>query len=43
MAFICRNDPLPVTGDVIGLAAPAVLKSVEAEQAAATGESAEAI
>jgi len=45
MAFICRNDPLPVTGDVIGLAAPAVLRSVEAEQAAAAdsaGESADA-
>ena len=33
MAFICRNDPLPETGDVIGLAAPAVQRSVEAMRA----------
>lgn len=33
MAFICRNDPLPETGDVIGLAAPALQREIEAEQA----------
>lgn len=33
MAFICRNDPLPETGDVIGLAAPALQRELEAEQA----------
>ena len=31
MAFICRNDPLPETGDVIGLAAPALQRELEAE------------
>ena len=31
MAFICRNDPLPVTGDVIGLAAPALQRELDAE------------
>ena len=24
MAFLCRNDPLPIDGSVIGLAAPSV-------------------
>ncbi len=33
MAFICRNDPLPETGDVIGLAAPALQRELEAEKA----------
>ena len=33
MAFICRNDPLPVTGDVIGLAAPTLRRELEAEKA----------
>ncbi len=33
MAFICRNDPLPATGDVIGLAAPALQREIEAEKA----------
>jgi len=42
MAFICHNDPLPVTGDVIGLASPPVLKSVEAQQASA-GETSEKV
>ena len=35
MAFICRNDPLPTEGDVIGLAAPSVQRQIEAEKAAA--------
>lgn len=34
MAFICRNDPLPEMGDVIGLAAPSVQRQVEADEAA---------
>ncbi len=34
MAFICRNDPLPVSGDVIGMASPSVQRTVEAERAA---------
>ena len=38
MAFICRNDPLPEIGDVIGLAAPVFQRSLEA--AAAETESA---
>ncbi|WP_423980554.1 cation:proton antiporter [Ilumatobacter sp.] len=33
MAFICRNDPLPETGEVIGLAAPPVQREVEARRA----------
>lgn len=33
MAFICRNDPLPETGDVIGLAAPTLQRELEAEAA----------
>ncbi len=33
MAFICRNDPLPATGDVIGLAAPSLQREIEAEKA----------
>jgi len=32
MAFICRNDPLPETGDVIGLAAPRVQRELEARR-----------
>jgi hypothetical protein len=35
MAFICRNDPLPVSGEVIGLASPTVQRSVEATEASA--------
>jgi len=35
MAFICRNDPLPTIGDVIGLASPDVQRSVEAAQESA--------
>ncbi len=34
MAFICRNDPLPVTGDVIGLAAPQLQLDLAAADAA---------
>ena len=30
MAFLCRNDPLPVEGSVIGLAAPAVQRELDA-------------
>ncbi len=33
MAFICRNDPLPEEGDVIGLASPALQRELEAEAA----------
>lgn len=33
MAFICRHDPLPETGDVIGLAAPTLQLELEAEAA----------
>ena len=33
MAFICRNDPLPETGDVIGLAAPTLQRELEAAAA----------
>ncbi|WP_051063320.1 cation:proton antiporter [Ilumatobacter nonamiensis] len=29
MAFICHNDPLPETGEVIGLAAPRLQRSIE--------------
>lgn len=36
MAFICRNDPLPDTGDVIGLAAPDLHQVLEAAAAQAT-------
>ena len=39
MAFICRNDPLPETGDVIGLAAPALQRSIEARRPAERAES----
>ena len=42
MAFICRNDPLPETGDVIGLAAPAVQRSVEATRASEATDTAQA-
>ena len=28
LAILCRNDPLPTTGEVIGLAAPATLKAL---------------
>ena len=30
MAFLCRNDPLPIEGSVIGLAAPAVQRDLDA-------------
>lgn len=33
MAFICRNDPLPTEGDVIGLAAPSIQREIDAERA----------
>ncbi|MFK7917714.1 MAG: cation:proton antiporter [Ilumatobacter sp.] len=33
MAFICRNDPLPATGDVIGLAAPELQNALAARTA----------
>ncbi|MEP1122861.1 MAG: sodium:proton antiporter [Ilumatobacter sp.] len=33
MAFICRNDPLPEAGDVIGLASPTLQRELEAEAA----------
>ena len=34
MAFLCRNDPLPTEGDVIGLAAPSVQKQLDDDIAA---------
>lgn len=34
MAFLCRNDPLPTEGDVIGLAAPSLLKQLDDDLAA---------
>ena len=34
MAFLCRNDPLPTAGDVIGLAAPSVQKQLDDDIAA---------
>jgi NhaP-type Na+/H+ or K+/H+ antiporter len=34
MAFLCRNDPLPTEGDVIGLAAPSLLKQLDDDIAA---------
>lgn len=34
MAFICRNDPLPTEGDVIGLAAPSLQRQIVADKAA---------
>ncbi len=33
MAFICRNDPLPETGHVIGLAAPSVYRALKIDEA----------
>lgn len=33
-AFICRNDPLPITGEVIGIAAPSLHREIVAEQTA---------
>lgn len=33
LAFICRNDPLPTTGDVIGLAAPSLQREIAADKA----------
>jgi NhaP-type Na+/H+ or K+/H+ antiporter len=35
MAFICRNDPLPSTGEVVGLATPALQKQIGASARAA--------
>jgi hypothetical protein len=29
MAFLCRNDPLPTEGDVIGLAAPSLQRQLD--------------
>ncbi|MGB7879343.1 MAG: hypothetical protein WBL31_11315, partial [Ilumatobacteraceae bacterium] len=34
MAFLCRNDPLPTEGDVIGLTAPSLLKQLDDDLAA---------
>ncbi|BAN03964.1 cation:proton antiporter [Ilumatobacter coccineus] len=34
MAFICRNDPLPTEGDVIGLAAPSLQRQIAADKTA---------
>ncbi len=34
MAFLCRNDPLPTEGDVIGVAAPSLQRQLDAEEAA---------
>lgn len=31
MAFICRNDPLPTEGDVIGLAAPSLQRQIDTD------------
>lgn len=33
MAFLCRNDPLPTEGDVIGLAAPALQHQLDEDAA----------
>jgi len=33
LAFICRNDPLPETGEVIGLAAPSLQRQIAADAA----------
>ncbi|WP_420452619.1 cation:proton antiporter [Ilumatobacter sp.] len=38
MAFICRNDPLPEVGDVIGLAAPSLQRQIEAEAPSASAD-----
>jgi hypothetical protein len=29
LAFLCRNDPLPTEGDVIGLAAPSLQRELD--------------
>lgn len=42
MAFLCRNDPLPTEGDVIGLAAPSLQRQFAAEREAAEQRSADA-
>jgi hypothetical protein len=34
MAFLCRNDPLPTEGDVIGVAAPSLQHQLDADEAA---------
>jgi len=34
MAFLCRNDPLPTQGDVIGLAAPSLQQQIDDDIAA---------
>jgi NhaP-type Na+/H+ or K+/H+ antiporter len=34
MAFLCHNDPLPTTGDVIGLASPSLQKQLDDDIAA---------
>jgi NhaP-type Na+/H+ or K+/H+ antiporter len=34
MAFLCRNDPLPTEGDVIGLAAPSLQQQLDDDAAA---------
>lgn len=34
MAFICRNDPLPIAGEVIGLASPELQRQIESSAAA---------
>ncbi len=38
LSFICRNDPVPEQGTVIGLAAPSVQKELDAAVAAASSE-----
>ena len=38
MAFICRNDPLPEVGDVVGLAAPSLQRQIEADREAAAAD-----
>ena len=32
LAFLCRNDPVPTEGDVIGLAAPSLQRQLDTEQ-----------
>jgi hypothetical protein len=34
MAFLCRNDPMPTEGDVIGLAAPSLQRELDDDAAA---------
>ena len=36
LAFICRNDPVPTQGTVIGLAAPSVQKELDDANVVAT-------